>query len=43
MVTDYLSKRTFRTLVFAADDSMATVVIDKPGLEALVAEGNAPT
>ena len=30
IVTQYLSKRTFRAVIFAADDSRRAVVIDQP-------------
>jgi hypothetical protein len=36
IVTEYLSKRTSRALIFAADDSRDTVVIDQPLLTRLV-------
>lgn len=36
IVTEYLSKRTSRALIFAADNSRAPVVIDQPLLTSLV-------
>jgi len=36
IVTEYLSKRTSRALIFAADNSRDPVVIDQPGLISLV-------
>src|SRR5215831_16810073 len=36
IVTDYLNPRTSRTLVFAVDDNIQPVVIDKVDLQALI-------
>jgi hypothetical protein len=42
IVTQYLSKRTSRALIFAADDSREPVVIDQPLLVKLVPVGLRP-